>query len=955
MPKRRNAHYLHSSVNLRHCRPMYHVPLSMSKISRSRSFSTSTTQVKNKNIQNRTKKVSSPKSGFFHNFVGGPALNLDHGCGTDKALANHAYASLVASSGSTVVLTTVATSADQQQQQIEPRSNEDTTINNTWLPLDNVLTVEFRQRHHAVGHIPTANRYRKDNTVLTQEEVLASRALDRSLRPLLRLDSTSHLDRDSSVFDGTRYHVHSSVQACDVWSSLARTASSKNTSSNDLAPSASGDSLALAINSASAALQLGQQSQTNRPGVFREPVAATFLSILRDGTIVQDADMHLRRHPDLLGHLLYTGTRHCVVMMEWEAAATPIMSASSSFDSLSDVTDSRIGLADAQWADLLKIAHESIQPILDEIDSFCQRRRAAIDSELSLGNDERVLRESLGLPPLKGVDDSSFGAIRVSEPVGSAEMASLTDEVSDVCQSELEESLLYLFGRRINSAKAARVPDGAVVQLHSGSELHSKKFRGRREHLMQEEVKRIVQEYLEQKREPSMTALSPWITRAVVAKIFRWALSTASALGYRSDGRGSDGIGCGTIRPLHLQVPALPDSVHGSALFSRGDTQVLCTVTLGPPRDGISLLDDPYNPIEDPGAPREQSKEKLSGYESLPVGSLRFLRTQEAMVSDQNTRKIQAAREPTGSSGSLAETKRAFLQYDFPPYSTGTVPIGSVAHNRRAIGHGALAERALLPVLPPPNQFPYAIRMTSEVTDSNGSSSMASVCGISLALLDAGIPILEPVAGVSVGLAKEIDDSKYSLLLDITGTEDHYGGFDFKIAGTRHGVTALQLDVKEPIADSIVLEALCLASVGRAKILDEMESLTAESLGGLVPRLELKKSAPAVEVVRFDPQRKRDLVGPGGIVLRQMEDRYGVSLDLTQEGQCLIFGANREMVSNARATVMDLVADVLPGEVYTVSCRVFTSEALPPSKSYLRMRVRLDRVPSWKSKTMALS
>jgi len=244
-------------------------------------------------------------------------------------------------------------------------------------------------------------------------------------------------------------------------------------------------------------------------------------------------------------------------------------------------------------------------------------------------------------------------------------------------------------------------------------------------------------------------------------------------------------------------------------------------------------------------------------------------------------------------------------------------------------GHGALAEKAILPVLPSPHKFPYVVRITSEVTDSNGSSSMASVCGATLALLDAGVPIVAPVAGVSVGLALMMEDDgisssehtdvppSYELLLDITGTEDHYGIMDFKIAGTTVGVTALQLDVKRPIPLAILPQALELARSGRQAMLSEMDSQCKETvLEGLKPRLVLKDCAPRVEIVRFDPQRKRDLVGPGGAVLRQLEDRYDVEVDLTQEGQCLVFGSNKDMVAKAKSVVADLVADVEEGEVY---------------------------------------
>ena len=298
------------------------------------------------------------------------------------------------------------------------------------------------------------------------------------------------------------------------------------------------------------------------------------------------------------------------------------------------------------------------------------------------------------------------------------------------------------------------------------------------------------------------------------------------------------------------------------------------------------------------------------------MGSLRFLRTQEALVSDLNSRNSQADKERTGSSGSLAEKRRAFVQYDFPGYSTGQVPTGnSNAHNRRALGHGALAEKALLPVLPSSERFPYAIRITAETVDSNGSSSMATICGSFLALIDAGVPVLQPVAGVSVGLAMQDDGppSEDALLLDITGTEDYFGKMDFKIGGTRNAVTALQLDVKDPVETRILSAALKLAKAGRNVILDEMEKKLER---GFLPRLEPKISAPAVEVVKYDASRKRDLIGPGGVVLRQIEERYSVSIDLTQEGRCLLYGEDRDLVKKAKSTVMDLVADVQEGEIY---------------------------------------
>ena len=344
-----------------------------------------------------------------------------------------------------------------------------------------------------------------------------------------------------------------------------------------------------------------------------------------------------------------------------------------------------------------------------------------------------------------------------------------------------------------------------------------------------------------------------------------------------------------------------------------------CTVTLAAPKEGLPDQ-DPFDSIrrERLASQSQGNEESINSNEfySLPVGSLRFLRTQEALVSDLNSRKSKAEKERTGASGSLAEVRRAFLQYDFPDYCTGQVPSGSgQIRNRRAMGHGALAEKAIFPVLPSPESFPYAIRITAETVDSNGSSSMASICGSLMALLDAGVPVLAPVAGISVGLATKEGEvpSEQSLLLDITGTEDHYGAMDFKVGGTRDAVTALQLDVKEPVDTNILVSALKLARCGRNVVLNEMEK---QAKNGFQPRPKPKLSAPAVEVVKYDASRKRDLIGPGGVVLRQLEDRYGVEIDLTQEGRCLLYGEDRDLVSKARSTVMDLVADVMEGEVY---------------------------------------
>jgi len=389
-------------------------------------------------------------------------------------------------------------------------------------------------------------------------------------------------------------------------------------------------------------------------------------------------------------------------------------------------------------------------------------------------------------------------------------------------------------------------------------------------------------------------------------KALKISLKDAVFDGQRADGRGTD-----ELRDLLACAPALPDVVHGSAVFGRGETQVLSTVTLGPPHDAIRIR-DPYKHS------RISSKYAVdieaNGY---PVGSLRSIGPKES-EDMMDLKKWEAEQMLVGQGGAFdkEEYKRSFLHYDFPSYSVGEVD-GRTGPNRRSVGHGNLAEKAILPILPSASEFPYVVRMTSEVTSSNGSSSMATVCGTMLALMDAGVPVKEEVAGISVGLVEK--DGEFLPLLDIIGTEDHYGEMDFKIAGTREKITAIQLDckLKEGVPLDVLLGAMDLAKTGRNQIIDTMKA----ELDG--PRNDVKSSAPRVEVVRFDPARKKDLVGPGGIVMTQIETHYGVVLDLSQEGQCLIYGEGGEHsyesgrgVKEARNAVNELVGDVEVGGIY---------------------------------------
>ena len=311
----------------------------------------------------------------------------------------------------------------------------------------------------------------------------------------------------------------------------------------------------------------------------------------------------------------------------------------------------------------------------------------------------------------------------------------------------------------------------------------------------------------------------------------------------RIDGRALD-----TVRPISSKVSVLP-RVHGSSLFTRGETQAIVAVTLGTARDG-------------------QVIDAVSG-----------------------------------------EYKDHFLfHYNFPPYSVGEAG-RMMGPKRREIGHGRLAKRGVLAVMPTMEAFPYTIRVVSEITESNGSSSMASVCGSSLALMDAGVPISAPVAGIAMGLVKEGND--FVVLSDILGDEDHLGDMDFKVAGTSNGVSALQMDIKiEGITEEIMKQALSQAKAGRLHILGEMaNALTA-------PRQELSEFAPRLITIKIHPDKIREVIGKGGSVIQAITKETGTQIDIQDDGTITIASVNGAAGQAAKARIEQITSDVEPGRIY---------------------------------------
>jgi polyribonucleotide nucleotidyltransferase len=347
-----------------------------------------------------------------------------------------------------------------------------------------------------------------------------------------------------------------------------------------------------------------------------------------------------------------------------------------------------------------------------------------------------------------------------------------------------------------------------------------------------------------------------------------------------------DGRSPTDIRSISCEVQPLA-SAHGSAIFTRGETQALCTVTLGGGRD-----------------------EQL----------------------------IEGLREK--------HYRDFYLHYNFPPFSVGEVrPLRGPG--RREIGHGALAERAMHAVLPPSEENLYTIRIVSEILESNGSSSMVTVCGSSLALMDAGIQIEAPVAGIAMGLITEGD--RFVVLSDILGDEDHLGDMDFKVAGTRSGITSIQMDIKIDGLDWRVMEqALEQARQGRLHILDAMERETRTDLPGFKPRDEVAEKAPRVTVLWIKPEKIRDIIGPGGRVIRAIQESTGAKVDVEDSGRVTVFSPNSEALQRSQGMIEEITQEAEVGRLYMGKVKKVTDfgafvEIFPGTEGLLHISELADR------------
>jgi polyribonucleotide nucleotidyltransferase len=396
------------------------------------------------------------------------------------------------------------------------------------------------------------------------------------------------------------------------------------------------------------------------------------------------------------------------------------------------------------------------------------------------------------------------------------------------------------FAAADNSALEAKIREIAEADLRAAYKIVQKQSRYEAVGAAKSKVKKYFEELAMDGQPAPASQQVGEVLKALEAKIVRWAIL--------DDGIRIDGRDVRTVRPIVSEVGVLPRA-HGSALFTRGETQALVVATLGTGED-------------------EQFIDSLEG----------------------------------------TYKEHFLLHYNFPPFSVGEAGrMGSPG--RREIGHGKLAWRAIRPMLPPKHEFPYTLRVVSEILESNGSSSMATVCGASLSLMDAGVPLRRPVAGIAMGLI--LEEGKFAVLSDILGDEDHLGDMDFKVAGTDRGVTALQMDIKiAGITEEIMKVALGQAKEGRAHILGEMAKALTSA------RSELGEHAPRIEVMNIPVDKIREVIGSGGKVIREIVEKTGAKINIEDDGTIKIASANGESIKAAINWIKSIASEPEVGQIY---------------------------------------
>ncbi len=648
------------------------------------------------------------------------------------------------------------------------------------------LTVDIEEKMYAAGKIPGGFFKREGRA--GEKAILTARMVDRPIRPLWPKGYKNEVQVIVTTFSADQVHGH------DI----------------------------LAINGASAALMLS-------PMPFLGPVGAVRIGRI-DGQLVINPTLPDLKESSL--DLIVCGTPEAITMVE--AGAQEIGE---------DDLIAALELAHREIKKLcelqIELAAKAGQPKWADgavTESLRQKHGAALSAAIAEG----------GLVALPGRADA----------LGRAELPAVTSTTSEsdiLHRQRVSFALAQLVVEAREQAVYGPVKQqfGEAIRALTDAEQDSKELKSAKRSALLEQIQDTVDLSFPARSEPdaeghtTLDATTRAAVTAAVDKIYKETVRTKIAV----DKRRPDGRSETEIRPITSSVTVMPRT-HGSALFTRGQTQALTLCTLG------------------------------TGKEEQRIDDL-----------------------------SLDETKRYIHHYNFPPFCVGETGFMR-GPKRRDIGHGALAERALVPVIPSSEEFPYTLRLVSEILESNGSSSMASVCGSTLSLMDAGVPIKAPVAGIAMGLIKEGDD--HVILTDIQGAEDHLGDMDFKVAGTEAGVTALQMDIKiTGVTTEILRAALAQARDARLAILAKMREAIAE------PRTEVAAHAPRIISTKIPPDYIGMVIGKGGETIRGLEADYEVQIDIEEDGTIRIYGSNGELAEQARSTIDAMCKDVEVGDEYT--------------------------------------
>ncbi|MBD0289645.1 MAG: polyribonucleotide nucleotidyltransferase [Thermoleophilia bacterium] len=650
------------------------------------------------------------------------------------------------------------------------------------------LTVDVEERMYAAGKIPGGFFKREGRP--TEKAILTARMIDRPIRPLWPKGFTNE------------------VQV------IATTLSADLVTPHDI----------LAMNGASAALMIS-------PLPFLGPVGAVRIGRIDGRLVVNPTLPELESESDL--DLVVVGTSEGLTMVE--AGASEIRE------------ETLVEALDLAQGEIRKLC--ALQEELRERAGKPRWLEPAVTDEVERTHGERI-RQAIAASGLR----EAQGAVDEIQSELAPALTTESTEADIVRQMQVRSSLNVLFERlRLDAVKQpVREQFEDELRALTDAEGDSKQLKSAKRQLLFERIVESVElpfpvgpQGAEGDAATSKDSLTRQFVKKAAESLYKELVRTKIAVEKRRpDGRGTD-----EVRPISCEVRVSPRT-HGSALFTRGQTQIMTLLTLGTAKEG-QRIDDL----------------------------------------------------------SLEEERRYMHHYNFPPYSVGETGFMR-GPKRRDIGHGALAQRALEAVIPSPEAFPYTIRLVSETLESNGSSSMGSVCGSTLALMDAGVPITAPVSGIAMGLVKEGED--YVILTDIQGAEDHLGDMDFKVAGTPNGITALQMDIKiTGVTQDIMRVALEQAKRAREFILEQMLDAIPEV------RTELAAHAPRISTIQIDQEQIGLVIGKGGETIRAIESDYDVQVDIEEDGTILVYATEGTKADEAIAAIRSLTKEPEPGDEYT--------------------------------------